>query len=77
MQKNLVETLNPGSKRTSKRSEGVYLLEHITCPGVLIECGFLSNLQEEAMLRSESYQKKLCCVMVSSLSSYLQTGRRI
>jgi len=63
--------LNKGSKRQCKPAEGVYLMEHIDCTGVLIECGFLSNQQEEALLRDASYQKKLCCVIASTLSIYL------
>jgi N-acetylmuramoyl-L-alanine amidase len=58
-----------GSTRIAKPSQGVYLMEHIRCPGVLVECGFLSNPQEEAKLRSPEYQKLLCCVIVSTLST--------
>ena len=43
--------------RASKKSSGVYLMEHITRPGILVECGFLSNPQEEVLLRQEGYQK--------------------
>ena len=64
-------TLNPGSKRQCKKSDGIYLMEHISRPGILIECGFLSNAQEEANLRSPMYQKKLCCVVVATVSQYL------
>ena len=65
MQKALIATLNPGSNRQAQRGEGIYLLEHIQQPGILIECGFLSNPQEEALLRSDAYQKQLCCVIAS------------
>lgn len=71
LQQALVESLNPGSRRRAKKSDGVYLMEHIHCTGVLIECGFLSNPQEEAKLRTPEYQKKLCCVIASSVSNYL------
>lgn len=71
MQKALVTTLNPGSKRQAKRGEGIYLLEHIDRPGVLIECGFLSNPEEEARLRSDSYQKQLCCVIAGVISEQI------
>lgn len=70
LQSTLVKTLNPGSKRSCKRADGIYLMEHIRCPGVLIECGFLSNPAEEAKLRSPEYQKKLCCVIGSVVSGY-------
>ena len=58
-----------GSKRNAKPSQGVYLMEHINCRGVLVECGFLSNPQEEARLRSAAYQKLICCVIASTLST--------
>ena len=64
-------TVNPGSHRKSKKSTGVYLMEHIQCTGVLIECGFLSNAAEEAKLRNPEYQKKLCCVIAATVSQYL------
>lgn len=71
LQSALVNALNPGSRRQVKKAEGIYLMEHIQCPGVLIECGFLSNRQEEAKLRSEEYQKQLCCVIAATVGEYL------
>ena len=50
LKQNLVHILNPGSSRQAKKSAGVYLMEHIRCPGVLIECGFLSNPEEAGKL---------------------------
>lgn len=64
-------TINPGSRRSEKKSSGVYLMEHIDRPGVLIECGFLSNPVEEAALRTEEYQKKICCVIAATVSQFL------
>lgn len=71
LQTAFIEYLNPGSRRQSKKSSGVYLMEHITCPGVLIECGFLSNPEEETKLRSEAYQKQLSCVIAVTVSNFL------
>ena len=71
MQQNLIQILNPGSQRKAKSAKGVYLIEHITCPGVLIECGFLTNQEEEALLRSKDYQIKLCAVIAATISSCL------
>lgn len=70
IQNAFVKTLNPDSKRKSKVADGIYLMEHIERAGVLVECGFLSNVEEEAKLRSDDYQKKLCCVIAASLSQY-------
>lgn len=71
LQKNLIAALNPGSNRSAKRAEGVYLMEHISCPGILIECGFLSNSEEEAKLRSADYQKALCCVIAATVIEFI------
>lgn len=65
LQETFLRTLNPDSRRAIKESTGVYLMEHIHCPGVLIECGFLSHPEEEAKLRSPNYQRDLCCVIAS------------
>ena len=67
----LVTSLNPKSSRQCKPASGVYLMDHISCTAVLVECGFLSNPQEEANLRDPSYQQKLCCVMACCLSQFL------
>lgn len=72
LQTTFVNTLNPESNRKAKTASGVYLMQHIQCPGILIECGFLSNHDEEAKLRSADYQKKICAVIASETSCYLQ-----
>lgn len=68
LQNTLVKILNPGSKRKIKKADSIYLMQRIECPGYLIECGFLSNCTEEALLRDPSYQLKLCSVIASVLS---------
>lgn len=71
LQTSVISTLNPDSQRKPKPAKGVYLMEHITCPGILVECGFLTNPEEEAQLRDSVYQMKLCAVISTVLSSYL------
>ena len=70
MQSALTEALCPRSRRDVKRAKGIYLMEHITCPGLLVECGFLSNPAEEQRLRSPEYQKKLAAVMAAVLARF-------
>lgn len=71
LQAAFVDTINPNSKRMSKKSDGIYLMEHIDKIGVLIECGFLSNAEEEARLRDAEYQKQLCSVIATTVSGFL------
>ena len=73
LQQSFRENLDQSNKRQIKRASGVYLMEHINCTGVLIECGFLSNPQEEAKLRNNDYQNQICCIIAASVSQYLNT----
>lgn len=73
LQSAFVATINPGSNRKSKPSTGVYLMEHIQNPGILVECGFLSNPEEEAKLRTEDYQKQICCVIAGTVAQYFSS----
>ena len=57
-------SLQPDNSRQAKPiADNVYLMNHVSCPAVLVECGFLSNPEEEAMLRQEDYQTKLAAVL--------------
>ena len=71
LQKNFCQTINPGSSRKIKKADGIYLMEHIDCTGILVECGFLSNSEEEALLRTEAYRHKICCVIAGTLGTFL------
>ena len=73
LQDAFVHTLNPGSNRTAKKASGIYLMEHISCTGILVECGFLSNPAEEAKVRSEPYQLKICSILAAQTSQYLHS----
>lgn len=56
--------LQPDNNRNCKQiPDTVYLMNHISCPAVLVECGFLTNPEEEALLREQQYQKKLAAVL--------------
>lgn len=74
LQTSLRQALNPENRRMAKQAQSVYLLEQIRCPGVLVECGFLSNFEEEALLRQPEYQKKLVCAIACGLAQYLGEG---
>ena len=75
--KSLAEQVQSTSKtllanqRACKKASGVYLLEHVTCPAILVECGFLSNPVEATLLCTADYQKKVCAVIATSVSNYL------
>lgn len=72
MQTNMNKALTSSNKRSCKKSDGVYIMQHINCPGILIECGFLSNPEEESKLRTPEYQKKVCGVIAGTLANYIE-----
>ena len=66
-QNSIKAALQPDNERAVKRiPDTVYIMNHITCPAILIECGFLTNPGEEAMLRDEDYQRKLFAVIAAA-----------
>lgn len=71
LQKTLTDALAPGSNRMAKKADGIYLMQHINCTGALVECGFLSNPEEEGKLRNSRYQCSLSCVIASAVANFL------
>lgn len=50
----------------------LYLYNNIQTPGVLIECGFLSNANEQSLLTQPPYQKKLSKAITQGVIDYLK-----
>lgn len=69
LQQAMVTALNPGSNRQCKPADGVYLMQHSKRPGILVECGFLSNPEEERKLREGEYQKHICIVIAATMAN--------
>lgn len=66
-QNSIKAALQPENERAVKRiPDTVYIMNHITCPAILIECGFLTNPEEEALLRDEDYQRRLSAVIAAA-----------
>lgn len=62
--------LSPENDRQAKPiPTSVYLMSHIGCKAILVECGFLTNPTEEQMLQSPDYQLKLAMIIAGA---YLQ-----
>ena len=56
----LRQVLDPNNDRAAKViPDNVYLFSHISCPAILVECGFLSNGEEASLLLTDTYQRKL------------------
>jgi N-acetylmuramoyl-L-alanine amidase len=74
MQKSINETLANGNRRLAKPAEDTLLLfKEPPIPTALIECGFLSNRNEESLLKSEEYQQKLAEAIGKNLINWIDT----
>lgn len=59
-------------RKAKKIPDTVYLMKHITCPAVLVECGFMSNGEEASLLLTAGYQKKVAAALAGAYLEYLQ-----
>lgn len=69
------ESLRFGIDSKNRRKEkindkSIYLLENVSCPAVLVECGFLTNPQEAQLLRKDTYKTKLAVCITAGLVRY-------
>lgn len=48
-------------------SETLYLMKNPVPPAILVECGFLSNPQEEELLNDELYQSKIAFAIANAI----------
>ena len=62
----LNEYINAENEKQIKSAPaGIYLMKHIKAPGILVECGFLSNAEETLRLQKTSYQIKLATAVTA------------
>ena len=68
---NLCALLQADNKREIKPADkNIYLLCNARIPAVIVECGFLSNPEEAALLNSEEYQNKLAFAVFTGFMEY-------
>lgn len=71
VQQALNDAINEGREKAAKPiGDGVYLMSHAVCPAILVECGFLSNPEEAALLQQPAYQVKLAAVIAAAYCQY-------
>ena len=48
-----------------------FILDCVSCPSVIVECGFLSNVEDERLLISESWQRRIAENITAGILAYL------
>lgn len=66
VQEALNESINAGNEKHPKPIPAtIYLMKNITAPGIIVECGFLSNPEETVQLQKPDYQLKLAAAIAA------------
>jgi N-acetylmuramoyl-L-alanine amidase len=53
-----------------KLSDDIYMYKKLNVPGVLVECGFLSNYNERILLQKDDYQLKIAGAIIDGIINY-------
>jgi len=62
-----LKAINPKYSREAKQGNDYYILHKSICPGVIVECGFLSCPEETALLTSKEYQQKIASAIADAI----------
>jgi N-acetylmuramoyl-L-alanine amidase len=74
IQEKLVEGIADGTDRKALKKTDALIFKNPPVPIVIVECGFLSNREEEKLLTEESYQQKLAECIYRGIMEY--TGKQ-
>ena len=70
LQKSLNEAIEKENNREVKKLESVYIMKNVEIPISIVECGFLSNPEEEQELQTKEYQEKLAWGIYIGINRY-------
>ncbi len=65
-----LEEIGPHCTREVKPTSDLYLLRESEIPAVIVECGFLSNAEEEALLCDAAYQEKIAHAICRGIQNF-------
>ena len=70
IQENLNKTIQKENNRIAKTIDKIYIIKHVEIPTTIVECGFLSNPNEEKLLLEDEYQNKLAWGIYNGIIDY-------
>ena len=70
IQNSLNESIQKDNKRVPMKIDNVYIINHVEIPTTIVECGFLSNPEEEQLLLTDEYQNKLAWGIYTGIMDY-------
>ena len=70
LQNNLNEDIQKENKRIAMKLDTVYIMKNVEIPISIVECGFLSNEEEEKRLQEDDYQNRLAWGIYNGIMDY-------
>ncbi len=70
IQDSLNQSIKKENKRVAMKLENVYIIKHVEIPISIVECGFLSNKEEESLLLQDDYQNRLAWGIYNGIMNY-------
>ena len=70
IQNSLNQAIQKENTRTPMKIDNVYIVKHVEIPITIVECGFLSNPEEEQLLLTDEYQNKLAWGIYTGIMDY-------
>ncbi len=70
IQNSLNESIQKDNTRVPMKIDNIYIVKHVEIPTTIVECGFLSNPEEEQLLLTDDYQNKLAWGIYTGIMDY-------
>lgn len=70
IQNSLNDSIQRDNTRVPMKIDNIYIVKHVEIPTTIVECGFLSNPEEEQLLLSDDYQNKLAWGIYTGIMDY-------
>ena len=73
IQENLNKSIQKQNNRVAMKIDNIYIIKHVEIPTAIVECGFLSNPEEEKQLLEDTYQDKIAWGIYNGIIDYFYT----
>ncbi len=70
IQNSLNDAIQKENNRVAKTIDNVFIIKHVEIPITIVECGFLSNPEEEKQLLEDEYQNRLAWGIYNGIIDY-------
>ncbi len=70
IQENLKQAVQKENDRVPMKIDNVYIVKNVEIPLTIVECGFLSNTEEEKQLQDDNYQNRLAWGIYNGIIDY-------